>query len=325
MHLRGHYGFTGTDELGGLLMVAKLAFVMAASHSGSTLLAMLLGSHPQATTIGDTAGTSQRKDLDYRCSCGLQARMCPFWLRVRDQMASQGFGLDIGDFGTRFEYPQSRFVNRVLGAEHRGPVLEAIRDGVLRLSLGWQREFQAIAERNVALMRTVIELCNSEVLIDSSKVPQRLKFLLRIPELDVKVIHLVRDGRGVAHTCIRDEGWSAEKSAFEWRRGIMAEENLLARLDREKWAQVRYEDLCSNPRVELERLCTFLGIDPARVNLDFRSTGLHVFGNKMRLSSDGTVRLDDRWRTELTESQISTIESSAEAQFIRYGYSIHRT
>ena len=37
--------------------MTKLAFIMAASHSGSTLLAMLLGSHPQATTIGDTAGT----------------------------------------------------------------------------------------------------------------------------------------------------------------------------------------------------------------------------------------------------------------------------
>ena len=293
---------------------------MAASHSGSTLLAMLLGSHPQATTIGDTAGTSYRKDPDYRCSCGCKAQECPFWLHVIDQMARRGLDLDVKDFGTRFGYPKHRFIERVLHAEHRGPILETIRDSVLWLSPGWRLQFRTIAERNVALVEILNRVANSQILIDSSKHPHRVKFLLRIPELEVKVIHLVRDGRGVAHTYINDNGWSVENSAIEWRHGIQAAEKLLARLDRDVWRQVRYEDLCSDPQAELEKLCVFLNLDHSRVNMDFRSAGLHVFGNKMRLSSEQAIRLDNKWRTELTDSEISTIEHLVGGQLIRYGY-----
>ena len=300
--------------------MTKLAFIMAASHSGSTLLAMLLGSHPQATTIGDTAGTSYRKDPDYRCSCGYKAQACPFWLHVIDQMARRGFNLDVTDFGTRFGYPEHRFIGRVLHTEYRGPILETIRDSVLWLSTGWRRQFCTIAERNVALVETVTKITNSQILIDSSKLPHRLKFLLRIPELKVKVIHLVRDGRGVAHTYINDNGWSVEKSAIEWRLGVLAAEKLLARLDRGMWSQVRYEDLCSDPQAELEKLCVFLNLDPSRVNMDFRSADLHVFGNKMRLSSEQAIRLDNKWRMELTDSEISTIEHLAGGQLRTYGY-----
>jgi hypothetical protein len=31
----------------------RLAYILAASHSGSTLLSMLLGSHPQIATVGE--------------------------------------------------------------------------------------------------------------------------------------------------------------------------------------------------------------------------------------------------------------------------------
>lgn len=303
--------------------MTKLAFIMAASHSGSTLLAMLLGSHPQATTIGDTGGTVHRKDPEYLCSCGHKARTCPFWLRVVDQMARRGLNLDVTDFGTRFEYSENRFINRALQAEHRGPLLEMIRDCALRLSAGWNRRFQIIAERNVALIEAAIGITGSQILIDSSKLPHRAKFLLRIPELQVKVIHLVRDGRGVVHTCVRDEGWSVEKSAIEWGRGILAEERLLTQIDPGLWRQVRYEDLCSDPRKELEKLCVFLDLDPSRVNLDFRSAGLHVFGNKMRLSCEEAIHLDDQWRNDLTHSQISTIEHLAGKQLNRYGYCVN--
>ncbi|MCP4609804.1 MAG: sulfotransferase [Planctomycetes bacterium] len=300
--------------------MTKLAFIMAASHSGSTLLTMLLGSHPQATTIGDTAGTIYRKDPDYRCSCGRKAKECSFWLHIIGQMTRLGFNLDATDFGTRFEYPESRFINRVLHTEHRGPILETIRDGLLRLNSGWCRQFRTIAARNVALFETVTRVTDSQILVDSSKLPHRLKFLLRIPEIEVKVIHLVRDGRGVVHTYIQNNGWPVEKSAIEWQRGILAAEKLLARLNQSMWRQLRYEDLCSNPKGELEKLCVFLDLDPSQVTIDFRSAGLHIFGNKMRLSSEQAIHLDSKWQTELTDSQISTIEHLAGKQLKKYGY-----
>ena len=241
--------------------MAKLAFIMAASHSGSTLLAMLLGAHPQATTIGDTAGTPDRNNPDYRCSCGHRARECPFWIQITERMASQGMNIDVTSFGTRFEYPENRFINRVLGAEHRGPFLETVRDGILALSPGWKQSFQRIAQHNFAIVEAATQITNAKVLVDSSKLPHRLKFLLRIPGMNIRVVHLVRDGRGVAHTYIHDNGWSVEKAAIEWRRGIVAAEKLLSRLDSGMWKQVRYEDLCANPQAELQKLCVIKDVE----------------------------------------------------------------
>ena len=297
-----------------------MAFIMSASHSGSTLLAMLLGAHPEATTIGDTAGTPCRKDPQYRCSCGRLARECPFWARVVREMSNRGFDCGVGDFGTRFEYPEGRFLDRVLGAEHRGPVFEAVRDAFLAISPRWRRRSLEIARRNVALAEAVTETAGADVLVDSSKQPHRLKLLLRIPELRVKVIHLVRDGRGVAHTYIRDNGWTVGKAAVEWRRSILAAQKLLARLHRSDWTQVLYEDLCAGPRGVLEDLCGFLGLDPARAVLDFRSAGLHVFGNRMRLSEERGVRLDDAWKWELTAASLARFEAIAGRLNRRYGY-----
>ena len=304
--------------------MAKLAFIMAASHSGSTLLAMLLGAHPQATTIGDTAGTPDRNNPDYRCSCGHRARECPFWMQITERMGSQGINIDVTSFGTRFEYPENWFINRILGAEHRGPFLETVRDGILALSPGWKQSFQRIAQHNSAIVEAATQIANAKVLVDSSKLPHRLKFLLRIFGINIRVVHLVRDGRGVAHTYIHDNGWSVEKAAIEWRRGIVAAEKLLSRLDSGMWKQVRYEDLCANPQAELQKLCIFLNLNPSRVNLDFRSANLHVFGNKMRLSSEKAILLDETWRTELTDSQISTIERITGKHLKRYGYSVNR-
>ena len=301
----------------------KLAFIMAASHSGSTLLSMLLGSHPDATTMGDTGGTKARKNPDYLCSCGQYAQECLFWKRVTDEMAIRGFDLDVGDFATHFRCPNSRLLSRVLRAEYRGSLLEAVRDVILKLSPTWRRSFREIAARNSALIETVIEITGTKILVDSAKQPQRLKFLLRSPDLEIKVIHLIRDGRGVSHTYVNDNKWSIEKSATEWRRSILSEERLLAGLAPEMWMAVRYEDICADPRGELEKLSTFLGLDPLRVNLDFRSAGLHVFGNGMRLSAETRIVLDDRWRTDFNDEEIAVIERIAGDKLQRYEYDRH--
>ena len=300
--------------------MTKLAYIMGASHSGSTLLAMLLGSHPQAATIGEMAGTQKRKDQNYLCSCGNKARECPFWKKVIQKMADKGYTIDIGDFGTRFEYPGNSFINRILRAQYRGPFFEALRDGFLWLYPDWHRQFQIIARQNVAFIETINEITQSKIFIDSAKSLVRLKFLLRIPELDVKVIHLVRDGRGVARSCMRHYGWSVETAAIDWRRDMTAANKMLSRLDKNMWKQVRYEDLCSNPQSEVEKLCIFLGIDPLQVNMDFRYSDLHVFGNQMRLSSEQAIHLDEKWKNEFTDSDISIIERIAGRQLEFFGY-----
>lgn len=64
---------------------------------------------------------------------------------------------------------------------------------------------------------------------------------MRNPRLDVKLIWLVRGGRGVAQSIMRN-------------------------LEPSRWLQVRYEALCVEPEQTLERLWRFIGAAPIGLN-----------------------------------------------------------
>ena len=52
----------------GKVNFVRLVYILAASHSGSTLLAMLLGSHPDVCTVGELKATSLGNVEEYLCS-----------------------------------------------------------------------------------------------------------------------------------------------------------------------------------------------------------------------------------------------------------------
>ena len=72
-----------------------VAYILAASHSGSTLLAMLLASHPDVCTTGELKAQSLGDPDKYRCSCGALIRQCEFWNDIAARMASRGHVFDI--------------------------------------------------------------------------------------------------------------------------------------------------------------------------------------------------------------------------------------
>ncbi len=300
-----------------------VVLILGAARSGSTLLALLLASHPDAGTIGETSGLGFIASVDvdeYRCSCGARIRECDFWQRVGQRMDARGHRLDVAHFGTNFRLPSHIFVDRLLRIQHRGPFLEWARDVALALSPAWRSARRVIEQRNAALAEAVRAVYGVRVFVDSSKNPHRLKFLLRIDSLRSKVVYLVRDGRGTALSYMKHENWSMKKAASEWRRNIRACERCLATLPHDRWARVRYEDLCGDPRAVLSSMFEFAGLAPLIEQPDFLAAGNHVIGNYMRLKTTGEVRLDERWKTELTAEQLACFERVAGDMNRKYGY-----
>jgi hypothetical protein len=321
----------------------RLVYILAASHSGSTLLAMLLGAHPDAVTVGELKATSLGAVGRYRCSCGELIQQCAFWQQVRERMAQRGLDYDVTRARTNILELESRYAARLLRPLHRGAVVEAFRDVALSLSPTWRRHLTETQARNLALIQSIGELSGAQVIVDSSKLGLRLKYLLRLPSLDVKVIRLIRDGRGVALTYVnptdfadaRDAqrrgggsgfegagrpGLAMEEAAREWRRSNEEADALLEGLRPSQWTAVRYEDLCRNSAETLQQLCRFAGLDPDRAVMDFRSVVHHVVGNGMRHDSTSDVRLDERWRDALTTGQLNTFDAVAGDLNRRYGY-----
>ena len=223
--------------------------------------------------------------------------------------------------------------------------MEAIRDSALNLSTEWRQHLEKTKKRNLALIETIAGLTGAHVVVDSSKIGLRLKYLLKIASLDIRVVRLIRDGRGVALTYVnpgefadarseeqreggsgstprwrKRQGLPMEDAAREWRRSNEEADAILAGLPRSQWLEVRYEDLCADTSGTLRIVSSFLGVDPDRTLLDFRAREHHVVGNGMRFDSTSEVRLDDRWKTELNPSQLEAFELVAGDLNRRYGY-----
>jgi Sulfotransferase family len=320
-------------------------FLLAASHSGSTLLAMLLNAHPDVATVGELTSGAFRNLNGYRCSCRRPLVECPFWQGITTRMRPRFPAFNLSDFGIRFELSSPRWVARLVRIEHRGRVLEAVRDAALALSSTWRRHFRQTAVLLDALAREILAQSGARVIVDSSKLAHRLKFVRRMPNLDVKVIHLVRDGRAVALTymdadtfadatdpTLRRGGRGLDgpasqprlpmtEAATEWLRSMRSAEHVLADHRPDQWMRVRYEDLCTNPVETLARIYTFLGVDPSRAAAAFRSVEHHIVGNGMRLDAHSEITLDDRWTRALGADDLAAFDRVAGDVNRRYGAS----
>ena len=322
--------------------VTRLVYILAASHSGSTLLAMLLGGHPEVCTVGELKANALGPPEDYRCSCGRFLRECPFWRDVQAELGARGFAFDIFRAGTDFRNGASGYRRRLLRPLHRGPALEWARDCALALSPGWRAHVAHVNALNAALAAAVCERSGARVIVDSSKIGLRLKYLLRNPALDVKVIRLVRDGRAVALTYMdperfadasdpalrgggagrdrRSEQLPMTAAAREWRRSNEEGEAVVRGLPPDRVLELRYEALCADPPASVGRALSFIGVDPAAGRADFRRRDHHVLGNGMRFDTTSEVRLDDRWRTVLDAEALRAFDAVAGDLNRRLGY-----
>jgi len=159
-----------------------VVYVAGVGHSGSTLLDLLLSSHPAVASVGEAAGL--RRNPGARCACGAPDRSaCAFWQkveqRVRDAVGVPLARLDVLDEGPAF------------------------------------------AAHNRALFEAVAAISGRPVVVDSSKSARRLRGLLSTPGLEVRPVHLLRDPAAVAWSQ-RRKGRSSLRSAWHWRRRTAA-------------------------------------------------------------------------------------------------------
>jgi hypothetical protein len=294
-------------------------YILGAGHSGSTLLTMLLGAHPDVTSIGELKAPAIGSAERYTCSCGQTLSTCSFWSALATEVSREGHELDMSNGSTDIRRVSSGYVSRLLRPLHRGPLAEALRDAALRLSPVWPVHQQRIQSLTAAIARAACRVSGASVFVDGSKTGIHLKYLLRNPELDVKIIRLVRDGRGVSLSYRKAEGLSIERAAHIWKRSNEEAETVVGELPLSRWLDLRYERLCSDVDRVLGEVFSFVGVDPRGAR---RHSGVqqHVLGNNnMRLNAR-EIRLDEKWRHTLTASELSTFHRIAGALNNHLGY-----
>lgn len=287
-----------------------LLYIAASQFSGSTLASFLLNTHPDITTVGHTMGWHFGPNDDFRCSCGESLDDCRFYQHIADAYAANELRFDIRDFGTEVRLSLNDRINRYLTASlplTQSNRLEQLRDLLISKFHCYSSQIEQQLHTNTVFMTAAMEYCGASIYVDNSHDPYRLRQLNGIKALALKNIHLVRDPRGVALSCMKHSNWTPELAARLWLR----RQSDILRISSEMSTPsllVYYEDLCNKVNDELQKIHLFASIDPTPFSGSFNQTEHHILGNSMRLQG-GEIRLDERWKNELDPRHIESVTS----------------
>ena len=291
----------------------KIPYVFLTSHafSGSTLTSFLLGAHPEIATVGMLTGPAAHLDLKtYRCSCGKLFKEDPFWQDVTTAVNQYGASYSLNQhLGTRIELGSNSLIRRIRTDSLRSNALEKCRDWFMfNFWPGHKREMHRLVKRNEIFARAILDISGKSIFLDTSKDPMRIRYLRLSPWIDLYVIHLVRDVRGVVASILsRHSDMNVKQATNHW---LVAEHNIrrhLKTVPESRQNLVCYEDITANPLQTLNHLFAFIGIKPLETMVDFRKVDNHILGNKMRKQSTSEIKVDERWRTVLSDSQLQLI------------------
>lgn len=290
----------------------RLAYIAGISYSGTTLLAFLLNAHPDCSSIGEGTGMIRGvKFSDYRCSCGELLVECEFWKGLGRRLDELGYPMEIyraGLWETHFQSHANRYVNLALIRSLRNGTLNRIRDAVVSRIGPVRRGLERTAHMNWAFARAVLDLTGRSVFVDSAKDYVRAQLLSRLPNFDLRCIHLVRDARANAVSLMkRQSAPSVALAARQWRRVNNETERVRRTMPAERWLRVRYSDLCADPQGVMDRISGFIGVRPAPLPEDFRTVENHIIGNSMRTRGSGQIREDRSWEERLSEADLRVI------------------
>ena len=307
----------------------RVVFIGGSGRTGSTLIERLIGQLPGVCNVGEVVFLWERGlQRGERCGCGVPLPECPFWRKVGETAFGGWESFDVQGFlGLKQSIDRNRFIP-ALAVRSRDSGGEIVARA---------REYAGTYAR---LYRAIREVSGCDVVVDSSK-HASLAFCLRASaEVDLRVVHVVRDSRAVAYSWTKRvrrpeaglgaagaqeymDTFSARKSAMVWNtlnagfhlleaRGIPA-------------TLVRYEDFVAAPVSGMRALAEFAGADP---DLSFMTAGhadlaaAHsASGNPMRFSAGRTpFRLDDAWRTRLGRADRALVTALTLPLLARYGY-----
>ena len=302
----------------------KVLYIAGWQRSGSTILHRMLGQVDGFFPGSELWYIWERGLLEDRlCGCGAPFRECPFWTELFRHAYG---GMDIID---------AEQMNQAIlsGSRTRQFPLYWTTAGRQRLT----KRLEPALETIETLYRTLREHTGSQIIVDSSKSPGYGYMLDLIPEIELYVIHLIRDPRAVSYswqrkkkqidskTKIHMSKINPVKSALLWNVWNKAAERF-QQLHPERYIQMRYEDIMQHPRQAIEQIVALSGenanldffLDDHTVYLDRTHT---IAGNPNRFQSGAIeLKLDLEWRQKMNPRHRRIVTALTAPLLARYGY-----
>ena len=307
----------------------RILYLGGLGRSGSTLIERLLSELPGVCAVGEVVHLWRRGVAEGElCGCGEPFGECPVWALVGKTAFGGWDRVDVDRVaGLQDAVDRTRYV----------PLLAAPA-----MRPGFRRALDEYTSYYLRIYAAVAEASGCSFIVDSSKHASLAFCLGRSPDIDLRIVHVVRDSRAVAYSWTKKVSrpdaavasfmtrYSPAVAAAQWnaQNGAM---QLLARTA-VPVLRVRYEDAARAPEAAIRDIAAFAGLAVGGTALRFlggaggdRWAELHAAhtasGNPMRFTTGRIpIRLDEKWRTGMPAGQRRVVTALTLPLLAHYGY-----
>jgi len=307
----------------------KFLYIVSSPHGGSTLLSLVLGQHRLAANLGEVSFIPKLLAKHELCTCGEPLAECATWQAVFSTLAARSgvdlrrfpYGLFLGDaikskdgsglIDTQYQTRRRRALAKIRGAIDTATLFVSPNEQTLKwLTLP---SVAASIRNTIKIYESAATAWDKQLIVDASKLPRKAVHLYVNDPDRFRILHLVRDGRGVLASRMRY--MNASRAAERWNHYHKLTRRILHRWVPASHRRVlRYEDFVAKPEENLRGLCEWLEIEYSADMLDFQEKQQphSAGGNPARFSvSRGIGPADDRWRSVLSAQQLQCFERVA--------------
>ncbi|MCB0973481.1 MAG: sulfotransferase [Actinobacteria bacterium] len=313
------------DRRANVVPKVTVGYIGGLGRSGSTVLTMLLNRVPQVASVGELGHIWKRGLLDNElCECGEPFHQCLFWTAV-GRLAFGGWD----EIDPDEAYALQRRVDR------NRYILNALAPRA------WDRyriDLAVYARRLARIYEAIAQVAGVSVVLDSTKHLSMAYVLRNVAAVDVRVVHLVRDPRGVAHSWQRQRQrpeiadrvemmptMSPARTSARWL-GYNLGFDALARLGTPTM-RLRYETFVEEPAASLQEVAEFVGFEIADVQTlldapsDLRVSTHSIGGNPVRFRQGPLhLRNDAQWKRSMADRDKRLVTFATAPLRPRYGY-----
>lgn len=302
----------------------KVLYVAGIGRNGGTLIDRIMGELDGFFSMGEVRhvwlkGVVKRE----LCTCGERFTECAVWRDVFER----GFGgfdrLD-GAHPTAVQEKVDRFrYLPLLLSPVRPPAFQHALDEYVEL---WRHFYRGVREATQA-----------RVLVNSSKSAEHALILRELPEIELYILHLVRDSRAAVHSWQKNirlpdqpddvtymPRFSAFGAAARWSgRNVSAG---LLRRHFKHYRVLRYEDLVDRPEEHVRGIIEWLGEPVGKLPfIDSHTVDLGLShlqsGNPMRYQNGAVkIRKDEAWRGGMGAGTRRLVTALTYPLLREYGY-----
>jgi len=296
----------------------KILYIAGEGRSGSTIIGNILGEMNGCFTVGETWNIwgNHESPRDY-CCCGKRLDECSHWREI----------LEIG-FGERhfraIKPPQGR--NNLVSFY---PFIMLI----LKCSF-FSNEYISFLDRFYSAIHNAT---GANTILDESKMPSYAFAISKIPGIELRVLHLVRDPRAVFHSWQRKKKYNGENGGFLPQWGLFVSirrwlsKNLLANQffsHQSGYKLVKYEDFAQDPQKIIMEIANWADLSIPDQLFDGKEVNIkkehHLLGSNPVGIQRGiiTITTDDAWKHEMPAWKKIVITLFTFPELIHYGYPI---